>query len=216
MPQLNKCLIVQIWALAGLGFCLLGAVTGPARAAELDLVASTWSLCAQQAHQVEQDHGMPRHLLLAIAEVESGRWHSPSRENLAWPWTVMAKGKGRYLPSKAAAIAEVQALQAEGVTNIDVGCMQVNLHYHGDQFSSLEAAFDPVQNLRYAAGFLADLRADANSWTMAIGHYHSKTPKFGSKYRRKVLAQWRTIRHRENRQRREALELERQANLAME
>ena len=57
----------------------------------------------------------------------------------------MAEGRGRYLPSKEAAIAEVQALKAKGITNIDVGCMQVNLYYHGSNFDDLNEAFDPVQ-----------------------------------------------------------------------
>ncbi len=173
-----------------------------------------WTLCADHAGLVEVVNKMPRHLLLAIAQVESGRWHGPSRENLAWPWTVMAEGKGRFLPSKEAAIAEVRALQTRGVTNIDVGCMQINLHYHGDAFDSLAEAFDPPRNLAYAATFLSDLRENTRSWTMAIGQYHSKTPALGSKYRRKVLKSWREVRHRENRMKQEALKAARQSQRA--
>ena len=41
-----------------------------------------------------------------------------------------AEGVGTYYPSKAAAIAAVEALQARGVQSADVGCMQVNLLHH--------------------------------------------------------------------------------------
>ncbi|MDZ7712446.1 MAG: hypothetical protein U5L06_04740 [Rhodovibrio sp.] len=82
----------------------------------------------------------------------------------------MAEGRGRYLPSKAAAIAEVRDLQARGVSNIDVGCMQVNLHWHGDAFESLEQAFDPAYNVAYAAAFLLDLAGQRELLaTKAIG-----------------------------------------------
>ncbi len=84
----------------------------------------SWESCARRTAQAERAHGLPNHLLNAISKVESGRWHAPSGAILAWPWTVTAGGKGRFLPSKKAAIAEVEHLRARGVRNIDVGCMQ--------------------------------------------------------------------------------------------
>src|SRR3546814_11739102 len=86
----------------------------------------------------------------------------------------MAEGKGRFLPSKAAAIEEVRRLQARGIRNIDVGCLQVNLHYHPDAFASLETAFDPEANAAYAAALLVRLREEARSSTRAIGQYPSR------------------------------------------
>jgi soluble lytic murein transglycosylase-like protein len=85
----------------------------------------------------------------------------------------------------------VRRLKARGVTNIDVGCMQVNLRWHGHAFETLEQAFDPAYNVAYAAAFLLDLRASENSWTKAIGVYHSRTPKFSGPYRSKVFRHWR-------------------------
>ena len=61
----------------------------------------------------------------------------------------MAKGEGRYYPKKAAAIAAAKSLQAEGVRNIDVDCMQINLMHHKKAFPSIEAAFDPAINVAY-------------------------------------------------------------------
>ncbi len=46
--------------------------------------------------------------------------------------------------------------------------MQINRHYHGDRFGSLDAMFDPRQNVDYAARFLADLKRRHVSWSMAV------------------------------------------------
>lgn len=198
-------------------FCaaLLGltlALPGATRAGEsLATPGSAWDLCTQATASAEAARALPPHLLTAIATTESGRWHPASSEILAWPWTVMAEGEGRFLPSKAAAIEEVRRLQARGVRNIDVGCMQVNLHYHPDAFASLESAFDPHANAAYAADFLVRLREDARSWTRAIGQYHSRQAIRGNGYRAKVFKAWREARHRANRERQATLQTAREA-----
>ncbi len=166
-----------------------------------------WDLCGREADRFERVHQVPRHLLTAIARTESGRWHAERQASLAWPWTVMAEGKGRFLPSKAAAIAEVERLRAAGVRNIDVGCMQVNLMHHPKAFDSLEEAFEPARNVEYAGSFLLDLRQDHASWIRAIGYYHSRTPKLSNAYRRKVAHSWRD----EQRRARDERRLERRA-----
>lgn len=150
-----------------------------------------WDYCRAEIGRVEREERIPQHLLGAISAVESGRRHPGTGEISAWPWTVMAEGRGRYLPSRQAAIAEVEALRARGVRNIDVGCMQINLMYHPKAFSGLEEAFDPAANVAYAAAFLTRLRDEKGSWTKAIGHYHSATPMRSTAYRSKVFAAWR-------------------------
>ncbi len=147
---------------------------------------------------------MPSHLLTAVSKVEAGRWHAQTGEVLAWPWTVTAGGEGRFLPSKAAAIAEVERLRAQGVSNIDVGCMQINLHYHPKAFDNLEQAFDPDRNVAYAIGFLSDLRVRWGSWTRAVGSYHSNTPALSGRYRVKVFKMVYAEKHRIAKKRRAA------------
>lgn len=142
--------------------------------------------CRAATTREETRHAMPSNLLSAISLVESGRWDKARQARVAWPWTVMAEGRGRYLPSKQAAIAEVKSLQARGVRNIDVGCMQVNLHWHGDAFGSLEEALDPAANAAYAAQFLQELYAETHDWDVAAAWYHSRTPERAEYYRGKV------------------------------
>jgi len=192
---------------------LLVLTPAPSKASQAsDSTDSTWTLCRAATARAEAARDLPPHLLDAIARTESGRWHADRSESLAWPWTVMAEGEGRFLPSKAAAIQEVRNLQARGIKNIDVGCMQVNLHFHPEAFDSLEAAFDPEVNVAYAAGFLAGLREEARSWTRAIGQYHSRQAIRGNGYRAKVFKAWREERHRANRERRAALKAAREAS----
>jgi hypothetical protein len=143
-------------------------------------------LCRAATTHEENRNTMPVNLLSAISLVESGRWDETRRARVAWPWTVMAEGRGRYLPTKQAAIAEVKQLQARGVRNIDVGCMQVNLHWHGDAFGSLEEALDPTANARYAARFLKELHTETDDWDVAAAWYHSRTPERAEYYSGKV------------------------------
>ena len=146
--------------------------------------------CRQATERTEKDYRLPKRLLNAISLTETGRWHDKNREIIAWPWTVYSEGRGRYLPSKRAAIAEVLKLKAKGVKNIDVGCMQVNLYWHPDAFSSLEEAFDPATNTDYAGKLLKKLQRSSRSWNVAIAFYHSQTKKYYIPYRKKVMKIW--------------------------
>jgi len=149
-------------------------------------------VCGAETVRQERLQGIPDRLLHAISLVESGRWDAERRETLAWPWTVMAEGEGRFLPTKAAAIAEVKKLQARGVRNIDVGCMQVNLLAHPDAFASLDEAFEPATNVAYAARFLVGLYNSAQNWATAGAYYHSQTPSEAAPYKAKLVSTWNT------------------------
>ncbi|WP_420403866.1 transglycosylase SLT domain-containing protein [Nisaea sp.] len=143
-------------------------------------------MCANATRHAEGEHRIPRHLLFAISLKETGRWNDERQESFTWPWTVTSGGEGRHFPHKIAAMAEVRRLLAKGITNIDVGCMQINLHYHGKAFDSLEEAFDPDRNTEYAARFLTELKQRHGSWRDAIEHYHSGNETRGRTYRHAV------------------------------
>lgn len=144
--------------------------------------------CAAQIAVAEASAGIPRGLLNAIALAESGRWDRDRRVMDAWPWTVTSGSSGRFFASKADAIAEVQRLRAEGVRNIDVGCMQVNLLHHPAAFANLDEAFDQTANVSYAARFLRSLYDTRQDWMTAAAHYHSMTPVLAATYRAKLTA----------------------------
>lgn len=171
-------------ALAALGLLALALAPGapPAAAA----TPEDWTACRRAIAAVEPESGLPPGLLLAIALVESGRSHPQGGRVEPWPWAYNAAGEGRHPPNRAAARAEVAALLAAGTRSIDVGCMQVNLAYHPQAFAGLDEAFDPAANVRYAARFLAELRARTGDWQQAIANYHSGDALRGLGYHRRV------------------------------
>jgi Transglycosylase SLT domain len=144
------------------------------------------NLCAAAIAAEERRTSVPRQLLTAISLAESGRWDASRKATVAWPWTIMAEGKGQYFPSKQEALAAARAIQARGVRNMDVGCMQINMMYHGDAFTSIEQAFDPAANVAYAARFLTQLQVKMGSWHDAAGRYHSATPMYNQRYKEKI------------------------------
>jgi hypothetical protein len=101
---------------------------------------------------------------------------------------VQAENQSHYFASKTAAIRWVQQAEAEGITSIDVGCMQVNLMYHPFAFRTLDEAFDPGRNADYAARFLLSLHAATGDWQEAAGQYHSQTLALAIPYRQRVEA----------------------------
>lgn len=190
-------------ALSLLAFSMLGCmvlVASPAQAKKRsisthqDVVIERESKrCTQHFAKQERYHGIPKHLLAAIATTESGRRHQGLGMMLPWPWTANVEGKGYYFKSKAEAIAKIMALQKAGKKSIDVGCMQVNLKHHPDAFSSLDQAFDPAYNVAYAARFLRMNYADSGDWKKAASHYHSRSPARGEKYFSHVKNHWKRL-----------------------
>ena len=180
--------ISKLWALTALTLAIYLSVSVANAAAPLP-IAEFRQICQRATKHAEVSSALPKDLLTAISHAESGQWDAQEQAIIAWPWTVTSGGKGRYFPDKKSAIAHVRDLQRKGVHNIDVGCLQVNLHYHPDAFPSLEAAFDPNTNARYAAQFLGKLQRN-KSWSQAIKRYHSANPRHGDPYHERVLGFW--------------------------
>lgn len=146
-----------------------------------------FELCQIAVDKAEKNYQIKSNLLQTIASVESGRWNAQAGKRVAWPWTVHANGKGRYYKSKAEAVAAVKNLQQKGITNIDVGCMQINLKYHGKAFANLEEAFDPEKNVAYSAKFLRKLyKRNKQNWTKTAMHYHSRNLRRGTNYKNRL------------------------------
>jgi hypothetical protein len=148
------------------------------------------SACEQAGSLAEQAGGLPPGLLLAIGRIESGRWDPARGRMTPWPWAINAAGKGQWFDSKDMASGRVLALLAGGTRSIDVGCFQISLLYHPAAFVSLDEAFDPDANARYAARFLLGLHARTGSWEAAVEAYHSAVPALGYAYRQLVFSTW--------------------------
>ena len=145
-----------------------------------------YELCQIAIKEIETSHHIKENLLTTIASVESGRYISKIGKRQPWPWTIHAEGKGYYYQTKQEAITKVKQLQTEGITNIDVGCMQINLKYHGKAFKNLDEAFDPKKNVSYSASFLQKLNKKNKNWQKTAMQYHSKNITRGLNYKNRL------------------------------
>ncbi len=168
------------------------------KSAAADSILQGAQACTRHLSRMEKLYNIPAHWLSAIASTESGRYHPKLGLAIPWPWTINVQGKGYWFNNKQEAIQAVRKFQKQGISSIDVGCMQVNLHYHGHHFTDLEQAFDPVYNIAYAAKFLSDNYTQLKSWRKATAAYHSKTPDRGKNYYRKVYTNWQKVLNRLN------------------
>lgn len=175
--------------------CLLLLLAPGVRAEPGSWAEQQSDMCKSAIAQAEARHQTAPGLLTAIAKAESGRPIPPRLGLQPWPWAINADGAAYYFDSKAAAVVWAQQALQRGVSQIDVGCMQINLQWHPAAFAGVEQAFDPAANADYAARFLIRLRDEAGgNWFDAVGNYHSRTPALAANYRERVsaIAQGRT------------------------
>lgn len=147
------------------------------------------STCRDAARKAEIQYGIPTGLLQAVAIVESGK--TINDEYAAWPWTVNIAGKGHYFKSRKQAEKFVKL--KKNVRSLDIGCFQINTKWHGSEFKSYNAMFDPQSGAYYAASFLKNLKKEVGSWRLATQYYHSRDAIRGKSYASKVYDTLATI-----------------------
>ena len=111
--------------------------------------------------------GVPLNVLYSVGLTETGH-----RGELG-PYDMNVDGREVHSGTLAEAMARLAAARAQGAHFIDVGCMQINVHFHGDRFASLADMFDPARNVDYAANFLKTLKAETGAWTLAVARYNA-------------------------------------------
>ncbi len=124
-------------------------------------------LCERQMQRAAHQYGVPLGILYAVGLTETGR------KNSLHPYALNVAGRSYFAKSAPEALAAIKRARNRGIRLIDVGCMQINIHYHLDKFSSVKAMLDPAQNVNYAARFLSELKQREKSWTMAVARYHA-------------------------------------------
>ncbi|WP_375176171.1 transglycosylase SLT domain-containing protein [Pseudooceanicola sp.] len=137
-------------------------------------------LCIREILLAQMRYQIPDNLLLGIGLQESGLYREGALT--VWPFTANAEGKGAYFETEAEAVAWVNARRAEGITSIDLGCMQVNMHWHPDAFDSVADGFNPARNVDYAAQYLLRLYKSRGDWQAAAASYHSRSEDLGQAY----------------------------------
>jgi soluble lytic murein transglycosylase-like protein len=112
-------------------------------------------------------HAVPLGVLYAVGLSETGR------KGILNPYALNIDGKTVLATDVRNAVARFLDAKSKGARLVDLGCMQINHRYHGDNFASVEAMFDPARNVNYAARFLKELRAREGNWTMAVARYNA-------------------------------------------
>lgn len=105
---------------------------------------------------------------MAIAITESGMDGSPD------PYAMNIAGRSHHAKSTGEMAQIIASNYKRGVTSIDVGCMQVNLKYHGGKFARPTDLLDSATNVDYGASYLIKLAADKGSWREGVMDYHNK------------------------------------------
>jgi soluble lytic murein transglycosylase-like protein len=123
--------------------------------------------CEGEMARAAEKHGVPLGVLYAVGLTETGRGDSLR------PYALNINGRSIYDIDKPEALRTFDAAYKAGTKLIDIGCMQINHYYHARNFASLEAMFDPAQNVDYAARFLRQLKAREGNWTMAVARYYA-------------------------------------------
>lgn len=154
----------QTALLAALSAAALAAFTSDAEASAGDAAAG---LCEREIRSAAAKYGIPEGILYSVGLTETGRKGS------LYPYALNIEGKAVFPPSENAALQDFAVARQGGAKLIDVGCMQINQYFHGENFSSVEAMFDPHSNVEYAAKFLRALHDRHETWTMAVARYHA-------------------------------------------
>lgn len=124
-------------------------------------------VCEREIQAAAARYGVPEGILYSVGLTETGRKGSLSA------MAMNIEGKAYFASSLQDAMTAFAAARGRGVKLIDIGCMQINHHFHGENFSSAQEMFDPRRNVEYAAKFLKSLHDRHETWTMAVARYHA-------------------------------------------
>lgn len=155
MPRAIRHLLAATMAAAASSY----SVTAPTHAAG--------NPCEPEILRAADRYGIPVGILYAVGLTETGKKGSLQ------PNALNIEGKAVFPKSRSEALATFQAARQGGAKLIDLGCMQINHHYHASEFRSVEEMLDPRKNVDYAARFLTRLHGRHDTWSMAVARYHA-------------------------------------------
>lgn len=123
--------------------------------------------CEREIARAAERYAIPSGILYAVGLTETGNAGSMH------PFALNIEGRAVFATSRREAVAAFEDARLDGKTLIDLGCMQINHHWHGQAFPGVEAMLDPRRNVDYAARFLLRLKERHASWTMTVARYHA-------------------------------------------
>ncbi|WP_047146049.1 transglycosylase SLT domain-containing protein [Aquamicrobium sp. LC103] len=123
--------------------------------------------CEPEILRAAEKYGIPVGILYAVGLTETGKKGSLQ------PNALNIEGRAVFARTPTEALLEFSKARASGVKLIDLGCMQINHHYHADKFANARQMLDPRSNVDYAARFLVQLKRQHQTWSMAVARYHA-------------------------------------------
>jgi soluble lytic murein transglycosylase-like protein len=166
-----------------LASCLLGwlGLTGFISDQAQALSRSDAKICESYLPGIAKAEDVPLGVLYAVGLTETGVKGS------LHPYALNVEGRTIITYTQADALREFNKARRQGKKLIDLGCMQVNFHYHGENFNSPAEMMEPEKNIIYAARFLKTLRASEGSWAAAVARYHA-SPRKPAEQRRYICS----------------------------
>lgn len=125
------------------------------------------ALCEREIGRAARVHQVPVSVFYAVGLTETGRKGSLQA------YAMNVEGRPHFARDVSEALRRFDDAKRQNARLIDVGCMQINHHYHGKNFRSVAEMFDPARNVDYAALFLKRLKEREGSWTLAVARYHA-------------------------------------------
>ena len=121
--------------------------------------------CTDHAIEAERQYQLPPGLLLAVSLVETGMGGKPR------PLAINDDGRPVVPETLDEARRHLRDPAGRLKTGLFVGCMQLSVTWHAQNFKPVDRIVEPRENVFYAARYLKRLRAEMGSWTKAIGRY---------------------------------------------
>lgn len=140
---------------------------------------------------VGNDLGIDPLLLYAVAITESavGAGNGNIKPE---PYVIRTSEGPSYFTSKEDAISAL-ATAITFTKNVDVGMMQINLHFHPHEDPSI--LLDPVINLRTGAEYLKKMMDTTPDPILGVGRYHSWTKERAMWYGTRVWKTYDNLKH---------------------
>ncbi len=157
---------------------------------------SVYAFPGYQWEKAAQSVGIDPVMLYAVALAESAS-HRGLNMTSPWPYAIRNGSNATYAKSKTEAEQLLnQALQESEKYQLDIGLMQINLHWHGHRVSSAAELLDPITNLTVGSSILAEaIKSSPNDLELGIGRYHSWNEDRTRWYGQRVLSIYRNILH---------------------
>lgn len=125
------------------------------------------NICEAEMIRAARENDIPLSVLYAVALTETGQ-----RGELK-VYAMNIHGRPVFNATLEEALETFESARRGGQKLIDIGCMQVNHHFHGRNFVDVREMFEPHKNVDYAAQFLKRLYRQEGRWTEAVARYHA-------------------------------------------